>query len=135
LAGQVDATGNAQVALDDLTLQASRLPAGSFAYFITSESLVPPVMMPGGSQGNLCLGGSIGRFLPQVGTVDASGTYRISTDPSAGPQRFSLSAFPQPNGTVPVQPGETWHFQCWHRDSVGGAATSNFTEGVAITFG
>jgi hypothetical protein len=42
--------------------------------------------------------------------------------------------FPQPNGTVPVMAGETWSFQCWHRDVAGGAATSNFSEGVSLTF-
>jgi hypothetical protein len=133
-AGTIGATGSLQVVANDLTLEASQLPAGSFAYFITSRTVVPPVSMPGGSQGFLCLGGTIGRFQSQVGAVSAAGVYRISTDPGAGPQRFSLTLFPQPNGTVPVMAGETWSFQCWHRDSVGGAATSNFSEGISLTF-
>jgi len=133
-AGTIAASGSVQVIDDDLTLEARQLPPGSFAYFITSRTLTPPVPMPGGSRGFLCLGGSVGRFQQQVGAVNAAGVYRISTDPGAGPQRFSLTAFPQPNGTVPVMAGETWGFQCWHRDNVGGAATSNFSEGVSLTF-
>jgi hypothetical protein len=133
-AGTVVASGSTQVIDDDLTLEARQLPPGSFAFFITSRTVVPPVSMPGGSQGFLCLGGSVGRFQSQVGPVSAAGVYRISTDVSAGSQRFSLSSFPQPNGTVPVMAGETWSFQCWHRDVAGGAATSNFSAGVSLTF-
>lgn len=132
--GTLVASGSAQVIDDDLTLEARQLPPGSFAFFVTSRSVVAPIPMPGGSQGFLCLGGAIGRFQSQVGAVSALGVYQISTDPGAGPQRFSLTAFPQPNGTVAVMAGETWSFQCWYRDVVGGAATSNFSEGVSITF-
>lgn len=132
--GGIEATGSLRLVDDDLTLTGVRLPPGSFAYFLTSTTSVAPIPMPGGSQGNLCLGGSIGRFQAQVGMVDAAGTYRISTDPGAGAQRFSFAAFPQPLGPVPVMAGETWHFQCWHRDVFQGAATSNFTEGVSLLF-
>ena len=132
--GTLRVSGSSVVAADDLTLEATRLPAGSFAFFITSRTVGPPIQNPGGSQGNLCLAGAIGRFVAQVGPADASGVYRISTDPAAGSQRFSLTALPLPTGSVPALAGETWHFQCWHRDSVGGAATSNFTDGVSLTF-
>ena len=37
-------------------------------------------------------------------------------------------------GLVAVQPGETWSFQAWYRDTVGGSATSNFSDGLEITF-
>ena len=38
------------------------------------------------------------------------------------------------DGAVAVVAGETWNFQGWHRDAVGGSATSNFTQGVSVTF-
>ncbi len=41
---------------------------------------------------------------------------------------------PQPAGPVAVVAGETRHFQCWFRDSVGGAATSNFSDGLSLLF-
>ncbi len=30
-----------------------------------------------------------------------------------------------------VQPGDTWNFQCWYRDTFN---TNNFTDGVSVTF-
>ncbi len=41
---------------------------------------------------------------------------------------------PTPNGFVVAQVGETWNFQGWYRDAVGGSATSNFTDGIEIVF-
>ena len=32
-----------------------------------------------------------------------------------------------------VMAGETWNFQCWHRD-VNPQPTSNFTNGISITY-
>ena len=45
-----------------------------------------------------------------------------------------LTALPRPNGTHSVVAGETWNFQCWFRDKVGGMTTSNFTDGIEILF-
>ena len=85
------------------------------------------IAMPGGSQGNLCLGGQIGRYVGP-GQIQNSGTAgEISL-------LLALGATPTPSGLVAVQPGETWNFQCWFRDAVGGQATSNFTNGVEIVF-
>jgi len=39
-----------------------------------------------------------------------------------------------PTGFVAVAAGETWSFQAWHRDSVGGATVSNFTNGLEVDF-
>ena len=47
---------------------------------------------------------------------------------------IDVTAMPQPNGLVAAQAGETWSFQVWHRDSVMGQATSNFSDGVSVTF-
>jgi hypothetical protein len=33
-----------------------------------------------------------------------------------------------------VLPGEIWRFQAWFRDSIGGVATSNFTDAAAVRF-
>ena len=131
--GMITATGSRVIADDDLTLTATDLPPGSFAFFLTSRTIGMPIMIPT-SVGTLCLDGQIGRFQAQVGPVDANGQYAISTDTNLGVPTFSLTAMPTPQGLVPVMPGETWHFQCWHRDLAGGAVTSNFTEGFEITF-
>ena len=45
-----------------------------------------------------------------------------------------LTALPQPTGAVPAVVGETWNFQAWFRDGVGGQVTSNFTDGWSVTW-
>jgi hypothetical protein len=46
---------------------------------------------------------------------------------------IDLTTIPTPTGFVAAQPGEMWQFQAWFRDSIGGQATSNFTDGLSIT--
>jgi len=118
--------GSARVQDDDVTLRASDLPANAFGFFLTSRT-AGLVANPGGSQGILCLGGSIGRYVGpgQIKNSGASGAFSLA---------LTLASTPTPSGPVAVQVGDTWHFQAWHRDSNAGAATSNFTDGVALTF-
>ena len=101
-AGSMGADGSPSVALNDFNLTASGLPANSFGFFITSrqQGFAPT---PGGSQGNLCLGGAVGRFQQQIVNSGPAGEFTIPAD---------LTAFPDPAlGTVGVLPGDTWNFQ------------------------
>ncbi|MDG1048582.1 MAG: hypothetical protein P8M11_15600 [Planctomycetota bacterium] len=122
----ISATGSDQVANNSLTLTASDLPVNSFGFFLTSQTQAQ-VANPGGSAGNLCLGGAIGRYVGpgQVLNSGASGAFSLALD---------LTNTPQPTGGIAVQAGETWSFTTWHRDAVGGNTTSNFTDGLEITF-
>jgi len=132
--GVVGAFGSAQITANDLTIGADGLPPAAATLFLCSRTQ-GMVTQPGGSQGDLCLGGAIGRFVSQVGLADSSGAFLMSTDPVFAPQTFSLGALPQPTGSVAAMVGETWNFQAWHRDFVQGLGpTSNFTEGLSITF-
>ena len=85
------------------------------------------VANPGGSTGNLCLGGSIGRYVGpgQIKNAGTTGTFSLALD---------LTQVPQPTGLVSIAGGETWRFQAWHRDAIGGTTTSNFTNGLEIDF-
>lgn len=103
-------------------LRVEALPTSSFGYFLASR-VVGLVPNAGGSPGTLCLGGSIGRF--GVFNSGPNGAHEHTLDPQA---------IQQPNGTVNALAGDRWAFQCWHRDSVGGVATSNFTNGVTVLF-
>ena len=123
-ASALTSVGSASVADNDLTLIASNLPANTLVLAITSQTQ-GFVLNPGGSQGNICLGGSVGRFVPQAGLSSSMGTFELSVD---------LTSMPQPTGSVAAVAGETWNFQAWHRDSVGGQSTSNFTTGRSVTF-
>jgi hypothetical protein len=124
--GLIAASGSAIVANNDLTLEASRLPNNAFGYFLTSltQANTPN---PGGSLGVLCLGGSIGRYTGpgQIQNTGQTGAFSLLLD---------LNQIPTPTGFVQAVVGQTRNFQAWHRDSVGGAAVSNFTNGLAVTF-
>jgi len=124
--GVMSATGSAFVASNDLTLVASDLPNNAFGFFLTSTTQ-GMVMNPGGSMGHLCLGGAIGRYVGPGQIQNSGGTGEISL-------LVDLNMHPTPNGLIMVNAGETWNFQAWHRDSVGGNAVSNFTDGLEITF-
>ena len=122
----ISASGSGAVATNNLTLHAADLPANAFCYFLTSQTQ-GFVTNPGGSQGNLCLGGMIGRYVGpgQIQQATQAGEVSLVLD---------LTLMPTPNGLVPALPGETWNFQGWHRDAVGGSATSNRTDGLEVTF-
>lgn len=126
LPGRTLALGSPVFAANDMTLQASSLPPGSFGYFIGSELPGIP-SVAGGSSGRLCLGGFIGRFIGpnQVLPADPGGVIALPID---------LTGLPTALGTTSASPGDTWYFQLWHRDGVAGTVTSNFTDAVAVTF-
>ncbi|MEZ6015564.1 MAG: hypothetical protein R3F49_10650 [Planctomycetota bacterium] len=132
--GFLGVSGSASVQDDLLRIEASELPPNAFAFVLASLTQ-GQVLNPGGSQGVLCLGGAIGRFNSLVGAADGAGFYSICTQGCPANRTFSLAAIPQPNGAIAAQPGDTWSFQAWYRDtSPGGAATSNFTSGFQLTF-
>ncbi len=124
--GRITASGSELVAFNNVTLVVTNLPPMQFGMFVAGQAraFVP---MAGGSQGTLCLGGPIGRYLG-AGQIRSSGTAGQISLP------LDLTQTPTPNGVVAVQPGDTWNFQMWHRDVVAGIATSNFTDGLEISF-
>ena len=123
--GFLDATGHRDSLALDLTLIAGRLPLDVFGYFIAGQTQ-GLVVNPAGSQGNLCIAGSLGRFngAGQIQSSGTSGWIALEVD---------LTSIPTPAGPVAVQPGETWSFQAWYRDR-NPIATSNFTDAMSITF-
>ncbi|MGD2017245.1 MAG: hypothetical protein PVJ89_03965 [Planctomycetota bacterium] len=122
----MSASGSNSVSANDLVLEANDLPINSFGFFLTSQTQ-GFVANPGGSEGNLCLGGAIGRYVGpgQIQNSGATGMISLAID---------NTQVPQPTGFAAVAAGDTWNFQLWHRDSSGGSPTSNFTDGYEITF-
>ncbi|MFT5733408.1 MAG: hypothetical protein ACJA2W_001799 [Planctomycetota bacterium] len=120
----ISATGSTNVSQNDVTLDCTSLPQNVLGYFITGPS-PGSVFNPGGSAGNLCIGGGIGRY---AGSVLSSG--------SAGSVNFvlDLMSFPSPTGNVAVMPSDDWFFQFWHRDTSPTGPTSNFSSGFVIDF-
>jgi len=115
----IRASGSAKAGANELFLWASDLPQDEVALFLVSakRGFVPN---PGGSQGNLCLRGNIGRLSREVQNVGACGCVGM---------KLNLLWFPlEPPHTVMA--GETWCFQVWVSDN----GSSNFTDGVSVTF-
>ncbi len=122
--GEIEADGSRFIGDHDMTLRASSLPQNAFGFFLVSNTQ-GFAANPGGSQGDLCLGGSIGRYVGpgQIQSSGSTGAFSLEID---------LGALPTPSGSISAMPGETWNFQAWHRDSIGGSAVSNFTGAVAV---
>ncbi len=119
------ALGSDLRAEDHVTLFTTGLPTpNAWGFYLVSRTtgLVPNA---GGSSGDLCLSGAIGRFAREgeiVGSGDV-GRYHLSID---------LDDIPSPLGSLSAAVGETWHFQTWYRDN-NPTATSNFSSAVAVT--
>ena len=123
-----------EVATDDaVELSASNMPASALGFFITSQTQ-GTLANPGGSAGILCVAGNVGRFMQpgQVKVSGADGTFTLST--TLG--EWSTSDIPQatPPQFYAAMAGMTSSFQLWHRDAVMGSATSNFSNGLSITW-
>jgi hypothetical protein len=108
-----------------VSLNAGQLPLSSFGFFLTSLDR-GFVVGPGGNQGNLCLGGAIGRYVGpgQIQNSGVSGAVSLALD---------VNAMPTPTGFVVARAGQSWHFTYWYRDA-NPNSTSNFTNGVSVTF-
>ena len=120
------AFGSQSIADNDVTLLSTGLPLTSFGFFITSQTS-GLILNPGGSAGNLCVTGAIGRYVGpgQIQNSSASGTIALD---------LNLAQMPTPTGLVAAQAGETWYFQAWHRDIQAGVTTSNFTQALSLSF-
>ena len=79
--GVLFARGSNSIAMDDVELVAGFLPRNTFGMYLTSRDAAF-VVQPGGSRGNLCLGGAIGRFVGpgQVGSSGPEGRLSLELD-------------------------------------------------------
>jgi len=120
--GIMKASGSRRVEDNALTLLARNLPANRFGYFLLSETqdFVP---FAGSAEGNLCLGGEIGRYVADVASTGPEGELALPID----------LTMPPPPLVDAILAGETWNFQAWFRDKHP-EPTSNFTDGLTILF-
>ncbi|MEL6714126.1 MAG: hypothetical protein AAFP86_10145 [Planctomycetota bacterium] len=114
-------SGSSSLTLADLTLDATGMPPSQFCLFFFGDG---DDFVPGfaGSEGNLCVGGSLFRLNNFIQSTGATGTASLAV-PFTG----------LPTGAS-IDPGETWYYQTWFRDVVGGVQTSNTTTAVEVTF-
>jgi len=127
MSAQILATGSNQASANSVILEASALPLNQFGFFLTSQTQ-GFVTNPGGSQGNLCLAGVIGRYVGPgfIKNSGATGAFNLT---------LNLQQTPAGNVFVAVLPGQTWNFQAWFRD-IGpqGQPWSNFTDATNVLF-
>lgn len=123
---RLEARGSAVVLENCLTLRASQLPSGATTLFLVTDTSTAP-FSPFGSLGMLCLGGSIGRYV-------APGQIRRSSQAGVTTLEITPGLIPSALGPQMVAPGDTYYFQAWHRDFVGGQTESNTTNAIEITF-
>ncbi len=115
-------TGDESAAANGLVLRVIDLPTNTVGYPINSDTL-GFAANPGGSSGNLCLGGSIGRHVTQVTSSGAAGYAVVPLD---------LTQLPRVGTLYSAVAGETWSFQFWYRDA-NRMVTSNFSDVVSVT--
>ncbi len=115
--------GSNSLAANNLVLNVVDLPLNTNGYFIVSRDQAF-VANPSGSQGNLCVGANTGRYISQIANTGGSGQLQLVVD---------NTAIPQASGNVAALAGETFNFQCWHRD-FNLVVTSNFSRGYSVQF-
>ncbi|MEZ6014288.1 MAG: hypothetical protein R3F49_04190 [Planctomycetota bacterium] len=120
----MSACGSNFTSQNDLVINVNSLPHQATCMLLCSRD-AGFTANPAGSQGNLCLAGTIRRspaFTASWGPWSAWASIPLD-----------LQALPFSGGTAVVVPGDTWVFQLWYRDSIP-TPTSNFSSAVAITF-
>ncbi|MEZ5975865.1 MAG: FG-GAP-like repeat-containing protein [Planctomycetota bacterium] len=119
-------TGSEHVQVGNTHLVCEQLPPATFTMFLAATGEIAGVM-PAGSSGTLCLGGSIGRY-------NAAGQLQVSDAAGRAVLPVDLTQVPQPTGPMTVTAGQTLYFQAWFRDIVGGQQTSNFSSAQSVMF-
>ncbi len=122
-------TGLTSISANSLSMTAS-LPANQFGFFITSQTS-GFAANPGGSSGNLCVSGNIGRFVGPGQIMNSGVNGTITLDTTTGV--WDLTSLPSATGPYTPAAGTSSFFQLWFRD-VGGLPTSNFSDGAVITW-
>lgn len=121
--GKLEGMGSTTVSDNTFGLFVSQIPWQESTLLLNSPAQ-GFVTNPGGSQGNLCLSGGIGRHKAQLQPTTNNAKLYFHID---------MNALPRPNGQPPItaiQPGDTWCFQAWYRDG----SDTNFTEAIEVTF-
>ncbi len=121
----IQVTGVPVAAFNDITLHAQNLPPNQFGMFIAGSTQAV-VMNPGGSMGNLCVGGGNQGYLGRIATS-------LQSSGPAGLLSYSLDLNSVPIAVAPfsiaLTSGTSWNFQTWYRDING---SNNFSDAVNL---
>jgi hypothetical protein len=125
----------------DLHLELTGGPPGQLAFVLvgTEGTIGMPI-----SNGQFCLVGTAtaqfynysvaGTDMNSIGGFDATGTMFNASMTSTTGFGFDVPNTIPDSVPIPIMAGDTWHFQCWYRDTVAGVGSSNFSNGLSVTF-
>lgn len=124
--GSLAACHSASVTADDLTLDATFLPAGQSGLVFMGPSTIAPIPFGDGLR---CVdGGGVGLFRFPVHASDPEGSFTEGP----GIVAHSHASFPPAGG---IEAGDTWSFQAWYRDPAGPCGSGfNTSQALAIQF-
>lgn len=129
--------------MSDLHLECVNGVPSELGYFLVGAASDEPGVAI--SNGTLCLSTAsfyrynvAGTTSNSVGLFNAAGVLEnFAGTSSVGPVGME-TGFDVPDavaGTVQtITAGSTWHFQVWHRDTPAGVGSSNFSNGLSVTF-
>ena len=120
LPAHISATGSASVSANDLTLRAQPLPAGQNGVFFYGPV---QTQAPFGN-GFRCIGAG-GTGIAHLPIVNSG---------LAGVLEHDLDNTRPPTAATQITPGSTWNFQAWFRDTAGGGAFFNLSDGLSLMF-
>jgi hypothetical protein len=117
-------SGTTSVSADDLVLSCTRLPPlGAGIIYMGGAAITYPFS----SGVRVVASGAVGTYRYRIQSTGTTGA--ISEGP--GIAAWSQSHYPL---LGQIQAGQTWYFQAWYRDPQGPCGSSNFSNGVAVTF-
>ena len=117
---EIGACGSTSIAANDLILRIDQATPGQFGLFFYGADETFTIF----GEGALCVAAPFARVLPVIAT-DATGSASLPLD--LGNDPFTVA----PNTIAPF---ETWRFQFWYRDPLGGPSGFNLSDGLAVTF-
>jgi hypothetical protein len=115
--GSISSTGSTSIAANDLSLSASGCPPNQNGIFFYGSGQAQTAF----GNGFRCVSGTLKRLLPPV-SVDGGGNASRIIDYNNLPVGGQNSS------------GDTWNFQFWVRDPMGGGAGFNTADGLEVTF-
>ena len=125
----------------NLHLEVTHGVPGEVGYFLAGNEATVGVAL---SNGVLCLTGTATAALfrynvagggsNSVGLFDGAGVLQNLVGSSTIGTGFDVPGTIPGSVPITIMSGDTWHFQLWHRDTPAALGTSNFSNGLSVTF-
>ncbi len=125
----------------DLHLDVTSGVPGQLAYILVGNEATSGIAI---SDGLFCLVGTAtsqffrynvaGTDMNSIGGFDASGMMINAAGTSTTGFGFDVPSMIPSSVPIVIMAGDTWNFQCWHRDTPSGIGSSNFSNGLSVMF-